>query len=144
MSLERITLRLRLFTSNRDKTRSRRAILWLMESLVQINKAYIELNNVPKLYDTDVIYQPETGEEWKDVYNILKDGFGDCEDLSCWRTAELRAAGINARPYIKWRKQDGRWIYHALVWTPGDKIEDPSLALGMSGKIIRKPIYVKP
>ena len=115
-----------------------------MESLCQINKTYLQTHKVPPLYRTNVIYEAETGEEWKDIYHILKDGYGDCEDLACWRIAELQMAGINARPYIKWRKDKGVWVYHALVWLPGNRIEDPSLALGMAGKIIRKPIYVKP
>ena len=113
-----------------------------MEALVQINKIYLSTHKLPKLYNTDVIYKTEIGESWKDVYNILKDGNGDCEDLACWRIAELQLIGIPARPYIKWRKVRGTWIYHALVWLPGNKIEDPSLALGMEGKIIRNPIFV--
>ena len=144
MSLEKVTFKLRLFEDSKDKNRSRRSVLWLMEALVQINKMYLLMNKVPMLYDTNVIYKIEAGEIWKDIFNILKDGNGDCEDLACWRIAELQLAGISARPYIKWRKVGGTWIYHALCWTPGNKIEDPSLALGMQGKIIRKPMYVSP
>lgn len=144
MSLEKITFRLKLFENQKDKSRSRRSVLWLMESLVQINKMYLLTHDVPMLYKTNVIYKTEVGEIWKDVFNILKDGHGDCEDLSCWRVAELQLSGISARPYIKWRKVNNVWIYHALCWTPGNKIEDPSLALGMQGKIVRKPMYVTP
>lgn len=144
MSLNEITFSLRLFESKADKDRSRRCILWLMESLCQINKTYLMSHKIPPLYKTDVVYSVERNENWKDVYNIIKDGFGDCEDLSCWRVAELQLVGIAARPYIKWRKRKDVWLYHALVWHPGNKIEDPSLALGMRGKIVRQPIFVKP
>ncbi len=145
MSLEKITFSLRLFEDSSDRHRSRRCVLWLMEALSQINKTYLATHSkFPSLYESDVVYDVEQNENWKDVYNTLKDGYGDCEDLACWRVAELRLAGIAARPYIKWRKIKNNWLYHALVWNPGNKIEDPSLALGMQGKIIRKPIFVKP
>jgi len=145
MSLNKIQFNLSLFENPADKARSRKCVLWLMEALVQINKTYITSHNVPPLYKTDVIYKIEDGEYWKDIANILKDGWGDCEDLACYRIAELQSIGIAARPYIKWRKIDNVWVYHALVWRPGNKIEDPSLALGMhGGKIVRKPLFVKP
>lgn len=145
MSLNTIVFSLSLFENEADKARSRKCILWLMEALVQINKTYIETHRVPPLYKTNVIYKIEKGENWKDIPNIIDDGWGDCEDLACWRTAELQYAGVKARPYIKWRKVGRLWVYHALVWRPGNKIEDPSLALGMhGGKIIRKPIFVNP
>jgi len=135
-----------MFENDTDKDRSRKCILWLMESLCEIDKTYLESHReIPGLYNTRVVYRIEDGEHWKDVFNILKDGHGDCEDLACWRVAELRSSGVKARPYIKWRKIDGSWLYHALVWRPGNQIEDPSLALGMyQGKIVRKPIFVKP
>jgi hypothetical protein len=145
MSLKEITFELRLFESKADRDRSRRCILWLMEALCQVNKTYLAANKIPPLYESNVYYKFENSELWKDVYNILEDGHGDCEDLSCWRVAELQLIGIPARPYIKWRKQNGIWIYHALVWHPGNKIEDPSLALGMHrGRMVRKPVFVKP
>ena len=146
MSLEKIVFELRLFENSRDRNRSRKCILWLMESMCQINETYLDAHpEIPSIYKTDVIYKMERGEYWKDVYNIMGDGYGDCEDLSCWRVAELRLAGVKARPYIKWRKVQGSWLYHALVWRPGNRIEDPSLSLGMNrGRIIRKPIFVKP
>jgi hypothetical protein len=144
MGLNEITFSLKLFGSKKDRDRSRRCVLWLMEALCQINKTYLSTHKMPSLYGSDVVYEIENSENWKDVYNILKDGYGDCEDLACWRVAELQLIGVAARPYIKWKKTRGTWLYHGLVWHPGNKIEDPSLALGMGEKITRKPIFIKP
>lgn len=80
-----------------------------------------------------------------------------CDNLSCWRAAELRQAGIKAAPYMTSRTRlDGGTTYHALVVWPSlrelvldgvltenairdrsdvnfQTTEDPSLLLGMGG-----------
>lgn len=89
------------------------------------------------------------GERFRDVGRILENGGGDCDNIASWRVAELRQAGIEARPYMTHRmRSDGGTTYHALVrWPPinelgrvGNKApdhlwttEDPSLLLGMGG-----------
>lgn len=141
-----ITFDLKLFISNNQQEirRSRKSLLWLMEALVQHNLNWIRTYAAPALYNSGVIYVREKGTEiWQDIPTILEHGKGDCEDLASWRVAELQAAGIAARPYIKWRKTGDHYTYHALVWLPGDRIEDPSIALGMHGKVIGKPVYVE-
>jgi len=93
----------------------------------------------------------------------------NCEDLACYRVAELRelpyhyertatwdksrtevadprypqqggtfsgwkkiAGGIRAKPFAKWRRgPKGNYHYHALVYLPDGRLEDPSLVLGM-------------
>lgn len=146
MALREVTFKLHLFESDDDRDYSRRRLLWLLESLCQVNRIWIELHpETPPLYRSGVIYKIEQGEIFRDIPTIIDDGGGDCDCLASWRVAELQAIGINARPYIKWRKEGQRWIYHALVMLPGGRVEDPSLALGMGGgKIVAKPIYVKP
>lgn len=81
------------------------------------------------------------GERFRDIGRILENGGGDCDNLSCWRVAELRQAGVAARPYMTHRPRfGGGTTYHALVlWPPHDSIpyetsEDPSLLLGMGGE----------
>jgi hypothetical protein len=80
------------------------------------------------------------GERFRDIGRIIENGGGDCDNLACWRAAELRQAGIKAKPFMtKRRRPDGGVTYHALVlWPPfGDvayeTTEDPSLLLGMGG-----------
>jgi hypothetical protein len=84
------------------------------------------------------------GEHFCDIGVILELGKIDCDGLACWRAAELRQAGIKARPMMTSRKRiGGGTTYHAIVRWPafGDAIsgnpyeesdEDPSLLLGMS------------
>lgn len=126
--------------------RSRRALTWLMYGLSQINREYlIRHPNTPRLYDSGVRYKAEKNtENWQDIPNILMNGYGDCEDLACYRIGELQADGIRAMPFISWRpssKTQGV-IYHALVRYPDGRIEDPSRALGMTGYISDKPIII--
>lgn len=84
------------------------------------------------------------GERFRDIGRIIENGGGDCDNLACWRAAELRQAGIPARAMMTSRQRpDGGTTYHAIVrWPPfGDAVsgnpdadtdEDPSLLLGMS------------
>jgi hypothetical protein len=153
--------------------------MWVMESLVQRNQAYLKARpNTPRLYQSGVVYKlpaqmdgevPEVsllkqflspsglrdnrvldvldkiqavlgGERFRDIGRIIENGGGDCDNVACWRAAELRQAGIKARPYMTSRiRPDGGTTYHALVlWPPipGANYvtsEDPSLLLGMGG-----------
>lgn len=71
-------------------------------------------------------------EIFRDIPRIREHGGGDCDNLACWRAAELAVANVDARPYLRDRQQDGRIIYHALVkWHTDGSAEDPSLILGM-------------
>lgn len=146
--MRNIMLDLDLFgdRSPQDIERGRKILLYFMESLTNANVLILrDYPDIPKLYESDVIYQIEDGtENWKDIIRIIQDGFGDCEDLACWRCAEYRAAGIAAHPYIKWRRLESGMRYHAVVRLPDGKIEDPSKALGMGAPIVRKPVYIDP
>jgi hypothetical protein len=117
----------------------------LMYGLVMFNKIWLEhYPRTPRLYDSGALYKAERDtEEWCDIPRIITKGHGDCEDLACWRCAELQVQGILAMPYVTWRKSKGRTIYHALVRWPDGKIEDPSRALGMANHpIVKKPVFI--
>lgn len=100
----------------------------------------------PDLYSAGVSYRPERrredpatkqvteyGEEWQTIPWVIYRGYGDCEDLGAWRSAELNAKyHVKAHPYIKMRQMpNGYWRAHVLVRWPDGKIEDPSAKLGM-------------
>lgn len=77
-------------------------------------------------------------EHFCDIGRILDMGEIDCDGLACWRVAELRQQGIQARPFMTSRERPGGGTtYHALViWPPlgpcnYETSEDPSLLLGM-------------
>ena len=57
----------------------------------------------------------------------------NCEDLACWRAAELRVRyGIAAEPTFIWKvRPGGGYLYHIQVLYPDGRIEDPSRRLGM-------------
>lgn len=50
-------------------------------------------------------------------------------DWSGWKRVK---GGIAAKPFAKWRRgPNGNYHYHALVYLPDGRLEDPSLVLGM-------------
>lgn len=117
---------------------------------------------IPPLYASGVRYKADRpGEEnWKDCLAILKDGHGDCDRLVAYRVAELRVAGVQADPIIKWQQvpkevmiglghpphmvpEEGISMVHVCVGFPGYQqygiennplVEDPSKILGMGGE----------
>lgn len=147
MAFRPIQIAIKLFQGKSDLDRSRLAITGLMDGLVTANRIWLAAyRDTPALYDSPVLYQAEKQTEiWCDIPTILEKGFGDCEDLACWRIAELRNQGINAMPFITWRDNPGKiggTIYHALVRWPDGRIEDPSRALGMRHPVTRKPVFI--
>lgn len=133
-----------MFIDASDMERSRLSLTSLMFGLALHNTIWLRYYpRTPKLYDTHVIYKEETNSEvWQDIPTTLKRGYGDCEDLACWRIAELRVSGVDAMPYVTWREDGARTIYHALVRLPNNRIEDPSRALGMRHPIVRRPVIL--
>jgi hypothetical protein len=85
----------------------------------------------PLLYDSGVRYvrEPPRSEVWQAPFHAMGTKAADCEDLSCWRSAELWAAGETAaRPMV--RRISPR-LRHILVRRADGSVEDPSLILGM-------------
>jgi hypothetical protein len=75
------------------------------------------------------------GERFRDIGVLYSRGKGDCDNLASARVAELRQAGIQAKPLLIWRRRlDGGFTYHVLVSWPDGSREDPSLLLGMGGE----------
>lgn len=117
-------------------------VMLLLESLCKINQWQLRVYGykLPRLYDSGIRYKAELPgkEEWPDIPSLLKQGWGDCEDLACARTAEIREYdGLAAVPCIKFKdfKVDGSIItlIHVMVLLPSGQLEDPSKRLGMEG-----------
>ena len=119
------------------------AIVALLDYLVLVNRNFLrKYPNTPLLYKSGVRYEYETPgvEEWQDIPTTLLKGFGDCEDLACWRAAELiERYHVPAKPAFTFaRMPNGGYLYHIRVWVPnGGKdgagvMEDPSRFLGMT------------
>jgi hypothetical protein len=199
MAMPKIEFRCQMFRGDWDQVWSQRRMLWLMEALCRVNQTHLQEfeafrkrglveRNYPSVYRSGLHYETEKGTEiWPDIPSLLGGTmgtglyagiWGDCEDLSCYRVAELRElewhyerpnpkaknkvekadprfpqeplamqavqdgrdwpgwkkvkGGIPAKPFAKWRRgQQGQYHYHALVYLPDGRLEDPSLVLGM-------------
>jgi hypothetical protein len=155
MGMPKIEFRTAMFRGDWDQIWSQERLLHLMEALCRVNQTHIRQMNIfvqrglvsspyPLLYKAGIHYEREKNgtEIWPDIPSLLSGvmgkgdhpgNWGDCEDLACWRVAELREiAKVNAKPFAKWRRRDGGvYAYHALVLLPDGRLEDPSLVLGM-------------
>lgn len=146
--MQPVVFKVKLFQGTGDLERSKQALLWMLEALCRINQGHLAKFPYPPLFQSGVHYEREVGtENWLDIPSIIEAGWGDCEDLACWRVAELRRKGIHASPYVKFRRVGGAYHFHALVGIYEEeedggqeialpssrliKLHDPSLRLGM-------------
>lgn len=132
----RITFVLDSFQGKHDRQQSNRQLQILLFALVAVNEEYLRNHpEAPMLYDSGVRYmeEPPGQEDWQDIPTCLKMRAGDCEDLACWRVAELRVRyGIAAKPTFKcMERPNGGMLYHIQVELPDGRKEDPSRVLGM-------------
>lgn len=87
--------------------------------------------DTPDLYASGVRYatQPVGMERFKTIPGVLEAGNGDCDQLACWRAAELRVRHkVQALPEVI-RISEGLW--HVFVVMPDGTAEDVSAHLGM-------------
>lgn len=117
---------------------------FLLEALTAANVAYLLLRpETPTLYESGVRYEeePPGRDEWQDIPDTIVRRRGDCEDLACWRMADLRlgraeAHEPNARFFISADDlPDGTGgtvhTFHIMIHRENGQIEDPSRRLGM-------------
>lgn len=109
--------------------------MMLFEALIAANVAYLKAHpDTPRLYDSGVRYAEEApgSDDWQDIPEMLARGDGDCEDLACWRIAELRVRdGEHAIPFLKCAERRHVMLYHVAVRRMDGSYEDPSRVLGM-------------
>jgi len=116
------TLDWHIFPPNQDHKLSQQKLLYALEAMVRANQE--ELKNhrqIPLLYESGVVYkeEPKGHEDWADIPTVLHNRWGDCEDLAAWLCAELRTVWkIPCRPFLRFRKRDGNFHYHALLILP--------------------------
>lgn len=78
------------------------------------------------------VREPRGQERWLSLEALHRQGWGDCEDLACARSAERNSVGDTCRPdLLKQVRRDGSTLYHVIVRNPDGSIEDPSEQLGM-------------
>jgi hypothetical protein len=147
-----VVMQLGLFEKPMDEADyhySHRCLLWMLECLVNCNREYLHhFPETPALYSKGpdgqrlITYTREAGtEDWCGIKVGLRTRKMDCEDLACWRVAELRDRGHEAaKPRVKFRNVEGFWHYHIQVEHASGKVEDPSRILGMNSGHEGKPI----
>ena len=112
----------------------KRSLAICSDMLVRLNLLYLRRRrgDVPRLMRSGVRYRREPRpvvERFQRIPEILRRGYGDCEDLASWRCAELRFFdGVAAVPWILNPRPR---LFHVVVRLPSGRIEDPSAALGM-------------
>lgn len=133
--MREISFRLRLFSSESERASSERVLRVLLRALAAANVEYLRTHpDTPPLYRAGVHYQAERvpREYWKGIAETLEDQQGDCEDLACWRCAEIIVRErIAAEPIFRYRNVGRLSVYHILVRYPDGRVEDPSALLGM-------------
>jgi hypothetical protein len=115
-----------------------------LSALAAIDRDWLRAHpGAPLLYQSGVTYEeePPGQDDWLDVATALAEGVADCEDLACWRAAELAVrSGVAAAPTYLWRRRPrGGLLYHIQVAWPdtsgkisrASPVEDPSRRLGM-------------
>lgn len=103
--------------------------------LTALNRTYLRNakslgKRIPRLYDAGVRYrkQPRGRERFLGIPQVLARRSGDCDQLACWRAAELQEQGIDARA-VPISQSDN--LFHIIVKWPDGRLEDPSRRLGM-------------
>jgi len=115
-----------------------------LEGLTRVNERLLAEPGVdgapplPRLYESGVRYKTEPRDVWRHAADVAREGWGDCEDLSAWRAAELRVSGEDPDATVT-TYQSGPNRYHAVVRRGDSTIEDPSRVLGMgAGKNMKR------
>lgn len=122
----------------------------MLDAMVAINVAYLQTHpQTPRLYQAGVVYRRERSgiEDWRNIPRILKEKEGDCEDLACYRIAELRV--YDGEPDATYavtmrRRPNGHYLFHIKVKRGarmGFGYEDPSLKLGMGKELWRLVLF---
>lgn len=108
-----------------------------LAALCTLNTLYLRQHpSTPALAASGVRYRRETPwerEQFLSIPAVLDRGYGDCDDLACWRVAELHASGVDphARPELV---AISPRVLHIVVRRGNGYVEDPSRQLGMGGE----------
>lgn len=115
---------------------SMRTLQAFCDASAHVSECMLRERAYPLLYASGIYYRNERRgppvpgvERFQTAESLYDVGAGDCDDLACVRSAELRVhRGERARPMVV-RMRDG--LYHVVVRREDGRIEDPSRILGM-------------
>jgi len=129
--------RITFVISEKDEPRFHAQLRILLDALMAVDMISLKgrEREIPPLYESGIYYEeePPGQEDWQDLLTCMKLKASDCEDLACFRAAELRVRhGVMARPtFVPRVRPNGGNLYHVQVQYPDGRIEDPSRVLGM-------------
>ena len=106
-----------------------------LEGLTGVNEVLMRRDpSIPPLYSTGVQWEVRQGDpsetRWRYAPDVALEGWGDCQDLSAYRAAELRVSGADPAAHVR-VYPTGPNRYHAVVARGDGTVEDPSAILGM-------------
>ena len=106
-----------------------------LEGLTGVDEVLMRRDpSIPPLYTTGARWQVKEGDEsetrWRYPHDVVTEGWGDCQDLSAYRAAELRVTGEDPTARVR-VYPTGVNRYHAVVQRGNGLVEDPSVVLGM-------------
>lgn len=111
-----------------------RAAKELLDCLARIWARRMRRVPFPKLYSAGIRYRIEpnagTFEQWKSPVQTFESGWGDCDDLTIYRVAELLAVGEGAESQVVSQTTPIGIRMHARVARGNGAEEDPSIILG--------------
>ena len=93
---QRVTFVIDLFSGDHERKLSHATLNVLLHALTYIDVLYLRRHpETPRIYASGVVYmeEPPGMEEWQDIPTCIRMGIADCEDLACWRGAELQVFG---------------------------------------------------
>jgi hypothetical protein len=107
-----------------------------LEGLTGVNEVLMRRDpSIPPLYSTGAIWEIRPGDpsetKWRYAPDVVTEGWGDCQDLSAYRAAELRVSGVDPAAHVR-VYPTGPNRYHAVVSRGNGSVEDPSVILGMN------------
>jgi hypothetical protein len=125
MGMPNIVFRCQMFRGDWDQIWSQMRMLWMMEALCRVNQTHLRQfdefrkrglveRGYPSVYRSGLHYETEKGTEiWPDIPSLLMGTmgkgvypgpWGDCEDLACYRVAELRELPYHFTRPAPWDK----------------------------------------
>lgn len=120
-----------------------------LRAVAKANEVYLKAHpRTPALYQSGIVYKQEPWagkyEQFATIPQVLEQGWGDCDDLTAWRVAEIRQVLKKPADFIcYWRPNTMTWHLQVRYWDSiadrrahpqGGYVEDPSRLLGMGYK----------
>lgn len=98
------------------------------DSLALANLQWLKTHpETPSVYDSGIRYVEDKGQDdWCDIPEVIRRGYGDCDDINAWRLGELLFRGIECKAGVDVTRSENDVTYHTFVVYPDGSTEDPA------------------